>query len=218
MLVAEAKTPAGLVRLGLDRPTAALALERIFGAPDLIPPEPPERLADLVPASASWETLTTLLAEAMAPALAEAGLPPTEPPVPASRLGPLDLAGPVESQGFALELGGRPGHLALTLAPAAPAGRAATADGPATAAPEPQHGPPASDPWQARIARLARQIELPIGLRIAELRLPVETVARLEVGSLIPIARPRLLMLSVDGVPWRRVAHPHDTGSGGAQP
>ncbi len=227
--VATVETGAGRIALGMDRHAIGTALERMFGASDLPASTPAAALASLAPASGSWLAFASLLADALGRALSGCSLPCTTPPSPVSRLNPLPAATAQDCQWFALDAGGTAGWLALTRSPAAD--RAAAGHGhlsesagegderhgrtpaePAATAPSQKPGP--GEAWQARAGALARGIELPVGVRIAELRLPLNEAMRLAVGSVLPIDRPRLLMLSVDGVPWRPIETPHTQPDG----
>ncbi|WP_448580051.1 FliM/FliN family flagellar motor C-terminal domain-containing protein [Thermaurantiacus sp.] len=222
LAVATAETVAGRIALGMDRHAIGTALERMFGASDLPASTPAAALASLAPGSGSWMAFASLLTDVLARALGGCNLPLTAPPLPARRLSPLPATSAEDCQWFALDAAGMAGWLALTRTPAA--GRAAGDGHPSATAGEGDagHGTIPADPptiapsqkpepgqaWQARAMALARGIELPVGVRIAELRLPLEEAMRLAVGSVLPIDRPRLLMLSVDGVPWRPIEPP----------
>lgn len=233
LAVAMADTGVGRLALGMDRHAIGTALERMFGASGLSGSSPVGALAALAPASGSWMAFAGLVADALGRALNASNLPCATPPSPVGRLNPLPAAVAQDCQWFALDVAGTAGWLALTRSPVA--GRATAGHGHPCATPgegedqangttpaqssltiplRERRKPVPEEDWQARAAALARTIELPVGVRIAELRLPLTDAMHLAVGSVLPIDRPRLLMLSVDGVPWRPIDAPHTQHGG----
>ncbi len=205
----EAESAGRRFAIALDRATIATLLERMFGAET---PSPHDHLAALSPASASWKALAHLVGDALTTALAEAGAPAARF-TPAHRIEPAPPAPTGGRLTFALDLAGAPGLLALAGTEAIPAASADASPPPAGAAsplPPAGHQPrSATGPaWRARAAALARTLDVTVGARIAEFPLPLATLAALKVGDILPIERPRLLMLTVDGLPYRPLGLP----------
>lgn len=181
--------------LAADPPLVEALVARLFGAPGSSRPLPPAAPAGLPAASSGWQCLGRLLGQAFAAGLAAADCP-AGPARAAARVELLDPV-PADACWFAADPGTGPGWLVLArIAPRAGEAAAGT-----DRAEEP--GRRAPSPWQERAAALIRCIDLPVGVRIAELRMPLAEVAMLGVGALIPIERPAQLLLSVDGTAWQ---------------
>lgn len=239
--LAEAATPAGQLCVGLDRRTVGLVLDRMFGAREPGSPGASDRLSGLAPACGSWLALAGLVAQALGQPLRECGLAGPARPRPAGRIAPMGHAAAADCQWFAVDLAGDGGWLAITRSRVVPATLAEPAEAEpladselhearplaaevnprAASSARPGSGPASGADrggWPARASALAQAIELPVGVRIAEIRLPLDQAMRLTVGQILPIDRPRLLMLSVDGVPWRQLPGLPAPDLGGAQP
>jgi hypothetical protein len=194
----------------LDRATIAVLLERMFGAPS---PSPHDLLAGLSPASGSWKGLAHLLGEALVSALAGSGGTPSRF-APARRIEAAASAPGAGRIWFALDFAGAAGWLALS--GEEPVAVEAASPDPAEPAPAPRRAVPAGGPplaaagpaWRTRAGALARQLDVTVGARIAEIRVPLATLLSLKVGAVLPIERPRLLMLTVDGAPFRPLETP----------
>jgi flagellar motor switch/type III secretory pathway protein FliN len=193
----EARTGAGGVALDLDRTTVCLLLEKMFGGAVEAGPPTRDVLSLLSPAAASWRSLSSCVSQAFRAGLGAAlgGAPPS--PEPVARIAETPVEGPHVRLWYALSVEGVAGWLALACrdpaavpdAASAPGTGAGTADTPAA--------------WADRAARMVGTIDLPVGVRLCELRLPLATILSLGPGSILPIERPRELVLIVDGKPWR---------------
>jgi hypothetical protein len=181
VLIARLEGQGASLLLAADAPLADGLITLLFGGTGSGGDLPP-----LAPASASWATLCTLIAGAVASAIvalegpplrvATGNRPATIPPAPAAWIAwTIDaLAGPAHS----LHLG----HIEAQSEPA----------------PAPGETPAR---WARRVAARAQQVELPVRLRLAEWRLSVARIAALRPGDVLPIQRPRDLAVIVDGTP-----------------
>lgn len=211
------------LRILLDQDALEAMVEAMFGGS---PSASPHRasILRLPPASGTWMAAGRLIGRAIGAGLAASGSPPLREAEPAGRI-LADLADPsVPHLWFDLLVAGRPGMMALAAvpgaAPAASSGPAEPEAGLAVPPPagmtQPRHaGRPVPADWRARAVRLARSVDVEVGVRIAELRLPLADVVGLRTGSILPIEPPTSLGLTVEGVAWQPPASGQTSGEAG---
>jgi flagellar motor switch/type III secretory pathway protein FliN len=201
----------GKAWLELEAGLADALLSRLFGAPPVRKaatpgPGTPAASAASLPsaASSSWQSLAQLLGHGLRAGLAAAGIAPG--PMRPVDQPEVQSAPSARSVWLTADAGGGPGWLAISaeLAP----GRTTPGATPRGENAAPAARGQAPTAWQQRAAALARAIEVPAGVRIAECRLPLAEVAALEVGALVPIEKPARLLLSVDGQAWKTLPAP----------
>ncbi|WP_194744617.1 FliM/FliN family flagellar motor switch protein [Thermaurantiacus tibetensis] len=212
------------MRILLDQDALEAMVEAMFGGTPSMSPHRATILR-LPPSSGTWVAAGRLISQAMAAGLAASGTRPTGAAVPPPRI----LAEPADRSvphlWFDLLVAGRPGSLALSPVPAPnTAAPSAGVDGQAAEPPAAaradaaarQPATPDSAEWRARAMRLARSVEMAVGVRVAELRLPLAEVLALKPGSILPIAPPASLGLTVEGeplpLPGRAAGSAEETG------
>ncbi len=180
---------AGAVRFAdIDMPAEAVAMlmERMFGASAVQAEESSlQLLLMLPPGSACWSALCRHVAKALGKAFELNGV--------ASGGGPILPQRPAASHvsagadiGFALDMDGRAAWLGLMLE---------QVDEPVEA-PVARLNPTA---WRQLAQMRTLDIELPVALRLSEMRHPLATIGQLRAGDILPIERPDRLELLVDG-------------------
>lgn len=165
----------GLVGLLLPERGIALLLDLLFGGT----PRTPCTLPQLPPGSASWLALSGFLAAAAGTAAAAIGHPPrgqVEQPRRAVR-----QTDPAPQAGLLLDVDGEQMPLGLQL-PLQPAPLRRRDAG-----------------WEKRLAARTLDVDLPVGLRVAETRLPLAEVAQLKAGDVIPFEQPESVSLLAAG-------------------
>jgi flagellar motor switch/type III secretory pathway protein FliN len=197
--ILEAQNSETGIALDLDRTMIALLLERMCGGGIQPGAAPRDVLSLLSPMAASWRGLSACLSQALRAGLAAAMAKAPPAALPVSRIEEVALDGPGTRLWYALGMDGASGWLALVVRDLA-AEAAALPPGPGV-----QPLPETPSAWSERTARFLDDIELPVGVRLSEQRLPLASVLALAPGSILPIDRPRALVLIVDGKPWRQV-------------
>lgn len=193
------------LRILLDEDALEAMIEAMFGGS---PSASPHRatILRLPPASGTWVAAGRLIGQAIGAGLAASGRPPLGPAEPAGRILADAPDAAVPHLWFDLLVAGRQGSMALAsfepeVASSEPAAPVSEPAAPADGASRPLRRVPGD--WRARAVRLARAVDVAVGVRIAELRLPLADVAALRRGSILPIEPPATFGLSVEGVAWQ---------------
>ncbi|WP_448581896.1 hypothetical protein [Thermaurantiacus sp.] len=190
------------LRILLDEDALEAMIEAMFGGALSTSPRRAKSLR-LAPSSGTWVAAARLIGQAIGAGLAASGQTRVGEAQPGARIlaSPADCA--VPHLWFDLLVAGRQGMLALASVPA---------DTATAAVPEPVASPPPGkvqagqripDDWRARAVRLVRAVDVAVGVRIAELSLPLAEVVALRCGSILPIEPPATLGLTVEGVAWQ---------------
>ncbi len=195
------------LRILLDEDALDAMIEAMFGGS---PSSSPHRatILRLPPTSGTWVAAGRLIGRAIGAGLGASGWPPAREAEPAGRILAVPADPSVAHLWFDLLVAGRPGVLALATAPepapAAPPPSSAQPVPGATASVPPvsRSERPVPADWRDRAIRLARAVDVAVGVRIAELRLPLAEVIGLRAGSILPIEPPETLGLTVEGVAW----------------
>lgn len=165
----------GMIAVLLPEQGVARLLDLLFGGT----PGSPCTLPQLPPGSASWMALSGFLATAAGTAAAAIGHPPrghVEQPRRAVR-----QADPAPQAVLLLDVEGEQIPIGLQL--------------PLQPAPLRRH----DAGWERRLAARTLDVDLPVGLRVAETRLPLAEVARLKAGDVIPFEQPESVSLLAAG-------------------
>jgi len=203
-IAATATSAAGNLLLAADRISLSRLLDRMFGSR----PEADENidtLAGLPPQSGSWLSLARLMGEALARAVQAgqaAGSPIVGAFTPHGRVAPpadhpSDGLWASDRLLFRLDTGEQEGLLSLRRVrkpvPLSPG-----------LSPTPEPGTEMANPidlphWRSRTRELALGLDMPVTLKLGELRMPLARVAALRPGDIVPLARPRALSVMVAG-------------------
>jgi flagellar motor switch/type III secretory pathway protein FliN len=196
--ILDARSSTVEVSLDLDRASIGYLLERMFGGGSRDGAPIRDALSHLSPTAASWRGLSACLAQAFRAGLAAALDQAPPAPVGVTRIAEAAVDGPHARLWFALAVDGASGWLVLACRDLE--GEAAS---PKPASPF-QAVTDAPSAWSDRAAQMVNRIELEVAIRLSEQRVPLSTILALAPGSILPIDRPRDLVLLVDGKPWRR--------------
>lgn len=182
----------------IDRAGGAILLERMFGGRSGPVSKPVEALP---PASGSWMSFARQVATACQQAARAANcagtgtiLVPVRPTAP----GPDDLALGADPEitpfVYRLDVDGVAGLLLVhpLLSDASRAARRGVLKDPETLARE-------QEEWRRRALSLTLGLDLPVTMRLADVRMPMSRVARLAPGDVIAIEPPRLVSLMASG-------------------
>jgi hypothetical protein len=196
--VLDARNKAVAVSLDLERPAIGQLLERMFGGSVQDGPPGRDQLALLSPAAASWRGLSSCLSRAFHAGLGAALGQAPPAPAPVARIAGVAIDGPGSRLWFLIAIDGAVARLALACRDLAAEAAVAT--------PEQAERVPVDTPsaWAERAARMVNLVDLAVGIRLSEQQLPLAAVLALGPGSILPIDRPRELVLIVDGKPLRR--------------